>query len=167
MLYRSMKRGVSSTLSKNTNFMAPKQTAFGHLRAASMSFKINSGLNKPMDTAASSQYHDQMYEQWRANPSSVDQSWQKHFQQGSANDDISMILNALQSGSRQMGGDVSQAQSDGQKISQYIRAFMTHGHLRADTDPLKLDQTGSETMRESYKKKVNANLTNIEYYGFS
>jgi 2-oxoglutarate dehydrogenase E1 component len=55
-----MKRGVSSSVTKSTFMkpLPPKQT-FGHLRAASMSFKTRSGLNKPMGTAASStQYYD-------------------------------------------------------------------------------------------------------------
>jgi 2-oxoglutarate dehydrogenase complex dehydrogenase (E1) component-like enzyme len=52
-----------------------------------------------------------------------------------------MILDALSKGGvRSAGGDISKAQADGQKLMQYIRAFMTHGHLRADVDPLKLNQ---------------------------
>ena len=67
MLYRSLKRGVSSTLTKNVPTFSMKPSTFGHLRAASMSFKTNTGLNKPMG-AVSNQYHDQMYEQWRHDP---------------------------------------------------------------------------------------------------
>jgi 2-oxoglutarate dehydrogenase complex dehydrogenase (E1) component-like enzyme len=103
-----------------------------------MSFKTNTGLNKPMAIS----YHDQMYEQWRSDPLTVDASWAKHFggDQSSESSEISMILTALQQGGvRSAGGDITKAQADGQKLMQYIRAFMTHGHLKADVDPLKLD----------------------------
>ena len=34
---------------------------------------------------------------------------------------------------------VEQAQSEAFKVMSFIHAFMTHGHLCADLDPLKLD----------------------------
>lgn len=33
-----------------------------------------------------------------------------------------------------------QAQADAGKLHAYIRAFMTHGHMFANLDPLKLDE---------------------------
>jgi 2-oxoglutarate dehydrogenase E1 component len=79
-----------------------------------------------------------------------------------------MILNALQGGAKSLGGDLSQAQADGQKLLMYIRAFMTHGHQRADIDPLKLDQMGSSLLDYKYKKGgSDKTVLDIETYGFT
>ena len=40
--------------------------------------------------------------------------------------------------------DVQEAQSDSFKVMAMVRAFMTHGHLKADLDPLKLDEAYAE-----------------------
>jgi hypothetical protein len=50
-----------------------------------------------------------MYEQWRNDPASVDQSWSKHFEGGTSvgGADISSIISALQGGAKSMGGDVT------------------------------------------------------------
>jgi len=37
------------------------------------------------------------------------------------------------------GSDASEAQSDSFKVMALVRAFMSHGHFKADLDPLKLD----------------------------
>lgn len=110
-----------------------------------------------------------MYQQWRNNPASVDQSWSKYFEGDSSvgGADISSIISALQGGAKSMGGDVTQAQADGQKLLQYIRAFMTHGHLRADIDPLKLGQIGEQLIKDKYKKVGSQGLLDIEHYGFT
>jgi len=79
-----------------------------------------------------------------------------------------MILNALQQGGvRSVGGNISKAQADGQKLMQYIRAFMTHGHLKADIDPLKLDEGADEITKYKYMKQGAGGLLNIENYGFT
>ena len=41
-------------------------------------------LRKPMSTQNEAAYVDQMYAQWRDDPASVDQAWDKHFSGGSA-----------------------------------------------------------------------------------
>jgi 2-oxoglutarate dehydrogenase complex dehydrogenase (E1) component-like enzyme len=41
-------------------------------------------------------------------------------------------------------GDLNKAQSDSFKVFQFIRAYMTHGHFKADLDPLKLEETYGE-----------------------
>ena len=50
---------------------------------------------------------------------------------------------------------------------QYIRAFMTHGHLKADVDPLKLVQQGDEITASKYMKHGLETILNIENYGFT
>ena len=44
---------------------------------------------------------------------------------------------------------------------------MTHGHLKADIDPLKLDQFGEQILKDKYKKSGSGNLLEIENYGFT
>ena len=65
------------------------------------------------------------------------------------------------------GGDVTMAQADGQKLLQYIRAFMTHGHLKSDIDPLKLAEVGEQIIADKYKKTGSQGLLDIEHYGFT
>lgn len=97
-----------------------------------------------MSTQNDAAYVDQMYAQWRDDPASVDQAWDKHFSGGSAaSGDIGQILAALQSGGFSGQKDLSQFQSDGFKLLTFVRAFMTHGHMKADLDPLKLDEVYS------------------------
>lgn len=104
-----------------------------------MSFKPRSGsLNKPMS------YAEQMHQQWRRDPTSVDPSWADHFSGDGKGTgaDLSAIVRAIQeAGVVGTGsGDLTQAQSEGFKIGTFIRAYMTHGHLQADVDPLELDK---------------------------
>lgn len=50
-----------------------------------------------MSAASQSSYVDQMYSQWRADPTSVDASWQKHFE-------------SVDGGAAATGGSASQAE---------------------------------------------------------
>jgi len=43
-----------------------------------------------------------------------------------------------------------QAQSDGAKLSTYIRAFMTHGHMFANLDPLKLAEVYDKNVVDKF-----------------
>ena len=54
----------------------------------------------------------------------------------------------------------------------YIRAFMTHGHMFANLDPLELDKVYEKAMRGSYmtakySKYEVSDLLNVEYWGFT
>jgi 2-oxoglutarate dehydrogenase complex dehydrogenase (E1) component-like enzyme len=40
--------------------------------------------------------------------------------------------------------NVQEAQSDAFKVMALVRAFMSHGHLKADLDPLNLDSAEAE-----------------------
>ena len=56
------------------------------------------------------------------------------------------------------------------KLMTYIRAFMTHGHLKADLDPLKLDEAYAEMDLGGTYGHPNAHmqkLTDYKYYGFT
>ena len=108
-------------------------------------------------------YIDYMYAQWQKDPSSVHASWNAYFaaEEGGASvsfqapptlgktpvdAQLSQIIQALQGGS--LGGAMSGADSvrvadESIRLTMLLRAFMTHGHLVADVDPLRL--------REVYK----------------
>lgn len=68
-----------------------------------------------------------------------------------------------------MGKDLSKSQSDGFKIFTLIRAYMTHGHLKADLDPLRLQETYSDSVGEKYNPQIGEfhNLVDFRHYGFS
>lgn len=44
---------------------------------------------------------------------------------------------------------------------------MTHGHLSADVDPLKLGEIGEQLIKDKYKKTGSQGLLGIDYYGFT
>jgi 2-oxoglutarate dehydrogenase E1 component len=116
----------------------------------------------------SSVYIDQMYEEWRHDPQSVHASWRSYFANveagsdapyqappnvgatGGAGPNLDEIVAAL--AARGVGGssagasslEVKKAQSDAMKIMQLVRAFMTHGHISSDVDPLELEKTYAE-----------------------
>lgn len=54
-------------------------------------------------------------------------------------------------------------------MSAYIRAFMTHGHMFANLDPLKLDEIADQSAASKYQtsKYDIKDLLNVEYWGFS
>jgi 2-oxoglutarate dehydrogenase complex dehydrogenase (E1) component-like enzyme len=68
---------------------------------AMMGFRCSRTLSKPAGVTQS--YNDQMYQQWRENPDSVDQTWAEHFggtpKQSSGGDpQLVELLEALKSG---------------------------------------------------------------------
>lgn len=134
-------------------------------------FRASMALNKPMSydnfvNGTSAVYVDQLYDQWKENPKSVHASWQAYFKNmdleaaepymqpptvGHGTAELDIIMSALKE--KTYGGEsiqsigsetVEQAQSDAFKVMSLIRAFMTHGHLAADLDPLKLQETYGE-----------------------
>jgi 2-oxoglutarate dehydrogenase complex dehydrogenase (E1) component-like enzyme len=112
-------------------------------------FKYRSVLNKPM---GESLYHDQMHQQWMSDPFSVDEAWRNHFENGTGLTDIDSIMDQLSARGIMPGsgeqtatsGDMNKAQSDSFKVFQFIRAYMTHGHFKADLDPLNMEETYGE-----------------------
>lgn len=135
-------------------------------------------------------YVDQLYDQWKENPKSVHASWQAYFKNmeidaaepysqpptmGHGMTDLDIIMAALKektySGEsiQSIGSEtVEQAQSDAFKVMSLIRAFMTHGHLTADLDPLKLQETYGEDSSSQFHAphKAMKKLVELSYYGF-
>lgn len=66
-------------------------------------------------------------------------------------------------------GDVTKAQKDGFKILALIRAYMTHGHYKADVDPLKLGEIYADDVTSKFKKPGHEMLQLLDpaYYGFT
>jgi 2-oxoglutarate dehydrogenase E1 component len=81
---------------------------------------------------------------------------------------VDSLIRALESSglrSSSGGADLKQVQSDAFKLITYIRAFMTHGHLNADLDPLKLDTiVGGKFMKPNQE---HLRLLDITHYGFT
>jgi 2-oxoglutarate dehydrogenase complex dehydrogenase (E1) component-like enzyme len=78
---------------------------------------------------------------------------------------VSSLLEQLKSGTTTISGgqptkDLEKAYRDSFKIMQLIRSFMTHGHLSADLDPLKLASTGEE----AYTHKTHKNFGRLIDY---
>jgi len=136
-----------------------------------------------------------MYEEWRQDPQSVHASWRSYFanvESGSdapyqappnvgatsdgAGANIEAIVAAL--AARGVGGgssqgassiEVKKAQSDAMKIMQLIRAFMTHGHISSDVDPLELEKTYKEAgVAEKFAPGARLKeLIDPVFYGFT
>lgn len=112
------------------------------------------GANDNFLSGSNANYIDYMYSQWQRDPSSVHASWNAYFsggadsyqtpptlgQTGAGGADISSILAALQA-SGGLAGSADRSNSDEQvRLHMLLRAFMTHGHLVADIDPLQLKE---------------------------
>lgn len=104
-------------------------------------------------SGSNANYIDYMYSQWQADPSSVHASWNAYFSGGDSSfmtpptlgerggqaAEIQQILSALKSSGGLQSG--SEAGADEMvRLHMLLRAFMTHGHLVADIDPLKLKE---------------------------
>lgn len=79
----------------------------------------------------------------------MDDAWRNHFESGSQLSDIDSIMDELSA--RGIGpntsantGDINKAQSESFKVFQFIRAYMTHGHFKADLDPLNMEEQYGE-----------------------
>ncbi len=171
--------------------LAPRTMLFGN----NFGFFSNSRVLEQTSTqesflsGTSSVYAEQMYEQWRKDPQSVHASWRIYFQnlEGGAStpfelppttgqDPVTMqLLNLIKSGagaSGQQSGDVTFNVQQSQKLMLLIRAYMTHGHMQADLDPLKLYETYSKDF-PSYADKFKlprtglGHLLDYKQYGFS
>ena len=144
--------------------------------AAPFSFKSTAMLRKPA-VSENASYADKMFEQYRRDPASVHESWREYFA-GESSSSTSMqaqvdsLVEALRASGIESGASGSNSikmQSDGFKLMTYIRAFMTHGHLNADVDPLQLDQVYSEALGSKFKKpgQDEKQLLDYKHYGFT
>jgi len=135
-----------------------------------------------------------MYEEWRQDPQSVHASWRSYFANVEAGadapyqappnvgatsggavanlDEIVAALAARGVGGGSSGGasalEVKKAQSDAMKIMQLIRAFMTHGHISSDIDPLELEKTYAAAVGEKFAPGSRfKELIDPAFYGFT
>ena len=150
-------------------------------------------MNKPFGqhsdnfaNGTSAVFVDHLYDQWKEDPQSVHSSWQAYFENidndvampyasppslgrvVSKDNSIENIITMLKSG-QGVGVDSTsqeQAQSDAFKIMQFIKAFMTHGHLEANLDPLKLDEIVVGQTQYQHPSQDMKNLIKPEFYGF-
>lgn len=132
-----------------------------------------------------------MYEQWRKDPQSVHASWRAYFQnlEGGADTPFELpptvgqdpamqqIVALLKQGGglAQTGGvssgDVTRKVQEAQKLMMLVRAFMTHGHMAADVDPLQLYESYKQFPSLASKFRVPQtgvnNLLDYRTYGFT
>ncbi|MCJ7753876.1 MAG: hypothetical protein MUP13_04885, partial [Thermoanaerobaculales bacterium] len=72
---------------------------------------------------ASSDYVEQMYEQWQKDPSAMDSEWQ-------------LFFSGFDLAYRPSGPVASERAADQSKVASLIFAYRNIGHLIADLDPL-------------------------------
>jgi len=158
--------------------------AFAASRPLSKSSPQESFLN-----GANSVYAEHMHEQWRKDPQSVHASWRIYFQnlEGGAETPFELpptvgqdpamqqLIGLLKQGggapATASSGDVTRRVQEAQKLMMLIRAYMTHGHMLADTDPLQLYETYKHFPSYAQKFKIPqaslANLLDYRTYGFT
>ena len=135
-------------------------------------------------SGSNANYIDYMYSQWQKDPSSVHASWNAYFsggadsyqapptlgQQTGGVGDISTIIAALKA-SGGMAGAGSSNGDEQVRLHMLLRAFMTHGHLVADIDPLKLKEHYKESPSLAQKFRFpNEDLLQLldpHHYGFT
>lgn len=138
-------------------------------------------------------YADHMYAQWQQDPSSVHASWHAYFtnMEGGAEGDAAFdlppthgqtgkdaaleeILSIIKSGGGVSAGDAQdnvRASQDIAKLSVLVRAYLTHGHLLADIDPLLLRDVykDNESLADKFRfpDQQMKDLLNYKSYGFT
>ena len=140
-------------------------------------------------------YIDYMYAQWQKDPSSVHPSWNAYFaaEEGGAsisyqspptlsktsgpaasNDQLAQLLSMLQGGTgvgTASGADTARVADESIRLTMLLRAFMTHGHLVADVDPLKLKEVYKDSPSLAKKFRFPADemkaLLDPAHYGFT
>ena len=141
----------------------------------------------------SSIYAEKMYDQWKQDPQSVSTSWRAYFQNLESgaevpfeqppnigmNPQIDMIIKLLtqngfnvpQTGPTTTKAETVKQVNEAYRLMMLIRAFMTHGHLLAKTDPLELYETYKmfDTYAQKFKipKASVRNQLDPKRYGFT
>ena len=134
-------------------------------------------------SGSNANYIDYMYAQWQQDPSSVHASWNAYFsgdgdsfstpptlgKQAGGASEMAQILAALQSSTG--AGSNSRQADELVRVQMLLRAFMTHGHLVADIDPLQLKEHYKDS--PSLAKKFHfpderlKSLLDPAHYGFT
>lgn len=144
-------------------------------RAASTSEDPVLHSNDSFLSGSSAMYFDQLYEQWRADPQSVDESWQRVFSSQTAEDFSIPILDTpirvvpvshKHGGASKVGSDLQTSFEDCAKAMRMISAFEDKGHLVADVDPLNYDRTETTFRTPSHKMADSVSLE-LSAFGFS
>ena len=136
-------------------------------------------------------YIDYMYSQWQKDPASVHPSWNAYFagEEGGASisfeapptlgktagdAQLSQLISMLQSGAGTgvaSSGDTARVADESIRLTMLLRAFMTHGHLVAEIDPLNLREVYKDA--PSLAKRYKLPGQEVEYmldpahYGFT
>ena len=143
-------------------------------------------------SGTNAEYMDYMYSQWKVDPASVHPSWNAYFagsDSGSANAfetppslgrtstemQIQQLIDLISQQGIQSGGatsaDMHRVSEESTRLTMLLRAFMTHGHLVADIDPLNLKDVYKDS--PSLAKKFRfpdeklLRLLNPTAYGFT
>jgi 2-oxoglutarate dehydrogenase E1 component len=153
------------------------------MRTTQRGFSQDNFLN-----GANANYVDQMYSQWKADPSSVHASWQAYFANESGDfqapptlgktatqsqlDEILSIIKGGESGLGSMDSvSAERSAKDSVQIAAMVRAFQTHGHLVADVDPLdlKTNYKNNSGLRQKYRFPSDELIKLLDYrtYGFT
>jgi len=136
-------------------------------------------------SGANANYIDHMYAQWQKDPASVDASWNAYFTteqyeapptlgQTGRDAQLDQILGMLKNGAgagSMTSGDAAMTANESVRLSMLVRAFMTHGHLVADIDPLNMKQVykDSPSLTRKFKFPSQQILDILDYktYGFT
>jgi 2-oxoglutarate dehydrogenase E1 component len=132
---------------------------------------------EPFMNGSSSNYIEQMYESWRADPNSVHRSWDAYFRNveagaapGQAYQAPPTLVPSAQSFAMQpvpqarpatpaASEDVHRAIQDHLKIQLLIRSYQTRGHNIADLDPLGIN---SADLDDTIPRELE-----LDFYGFT
>ncbi|KAK7197919.1 2-oxoglutarate dehydrogenase subunit [Novymonas esmeraldas] len=122
-------------------------------------------------SGSSAMYVDELYQQWKKDPSSVDASWAELFSRSDLGHFDEALLDAPirvlpAEGVEGEEEAVRQSLDDCGRLTWMIQAFEDRGHLMAQTDPLNYVDTDvtQRTPSRRYKEMVRLDLA---YFGFS
>ena len=109
--------------------------------------------------AGNAQYLEELEEQWRENPSSVDPKWGAYFSQLQYQTPSSSFTSSgVSSSSSSASGEAPLGAKFIHKVSDFVRAYQVNGHRISDLDPLKLDNADLDG---SYPQELS--LDNYEF----
>uniref|UniRef100_A0A7E4USU5 2-oxoglutarate dehydrogenase, mitochondrial n=1 Tax=Panagrellus redivivus TaxID=6233 RepID=A0A7E4USU5_PANRE len=133
-------------------------------------------LSEGFMSGSSSVYIEQMYENWRSDPSSVHKSWDAYFRNVEAGAGpgqafqpppslvpataaAGIVPSAAAGGAVATSGDFARTIQDHLKIQLLIRSYQTRGHNIADLDPLGIN---SADLDDTIPRELE-----LDFYGFT
>ncbi|POM72240.1 Oxoglutarate dehydrogenase (succinyl-transferring), E1 component, partial [Phytophthora palmivora] len=141
---RSVRASVANARVAPSHLNAPNNVASRWTRA----FSSTPHPSETFMTGTNNAYVEEMYSNWKSNPSSVHKSWDVYFRQiesGSVPGEAFIPPPTIQQGVtpvRSVGGAVASSteQNDALGLSYLIRAYQVRGHEAANLDPLGLQE---------------------------